>query len=221
MEEIKETEEEVIKLELISQETIAEKISQIGMAISEDFKGKDLVLLCVLKGAKPFCTSLTEKLTIPHTVEGIKVSSYEDTQSNGKPTIKLDHELDIDGKDVLVVEDIIDTGHSLAALVNNYIPAKYKPASVSVAVLLDKPDRRVDFSVTPAYTGFIIPNLFVIGFGMDYKERFREDPDISVKVDELTEEVKESVRQHAEEIKAQLNNPVRTKPDIKQKGYTN
>ena len=167
--------EEVVTL--IDEETLKARIDEIAKAISRDYKGRDLVMVCILKGAAPFFTHLCERIEgVNITQEYMKVTSYENrTESNGKPIIEFQTKMDIEGKDVLVVEDIIDSGHSLDFVVNTHLPLK-NPKSVETAVMLDKPDRRVNFGVVPKYTGFTIPDLWVAGKGLDDDEKYRELP---------------------------------------------
>ncbi len=186
---------------LISKETINKRIEQIADAINNDYKDKEPVLICTLKGAVPFCTDLGKKLSIKcSSVEYIKVSSYIGEKSNGKPKI-IQTKLDIEGKDVIVVEDIIDTGYTLDALINDYLK-KLNPKSIEVCVLLDKASKREDDNIKPKYTGFIIPDRFVIGYGLDKDEDYRILPEIKC----ITNEFDNSLENDRKDIINQLDN---------------
>lgn len=188
---------------LISEDTIAKRINKIANAINNDYKDKEPVLLCTLKGAVPFCTDLGKKLNIKcSSVEYIKVSSYIGEKSNGKPKVTSTN-LDIKGKDVIVVEDIIDTGYTLDTLVNDYL-MKLDPKSVEVCVLLDKASKREDDNIKPKYTGFIIPDRFVIGYGLDKDEDYRILPEIKC----VTNEKDTTLEQDIKDIESQVDLPV-------------
>ena len=188
---------------LIDADTIAKKIDQIANAINNDYKDKEPVLICTLKGAVPFCTDLGKKLNIKcSSVEYIKVSSYIGEKSNGKPKV-TSTKLDIKGKDVIVVEDIIDTGYTLDTLVNDYL-MELEPNSVEVCVLLDKESKREDDNIKPRYTGFVIPDRFVIGYGLDKDEDYRILPDIKC----VTNELDDTLDKDYQDILKQLDRPV-------------
>jgi hypoxanthine phosphoribosyltransferase len=156
---------------LISEEELQRRIAELGREISEDYEGLDPLLVCVLKGGYVFLADLTRHLTIRHEIDFMAVSSYGDsTLTSGVVRILKDLESDISGRHVLLVEDIIDTGHTLAYLLENL--RVRQPASLNVCSLLNKPARReVDLEV--AYQGFVIPNEFVVGYGLDYGENYR------------------------------------------------
>lgn len=156
---------------LISKEEIETKLKEMGKQISQDYKGKDLLLIGVLKGAFIFLADLMRNIDIPVEVDFMAVSSYgSSTESSGVVRILKDLESDIKGKDVLVVEDIIDTGLTLSYLIHNL---KSRGAeSVSVCTLLDKPDRR-KAEVGLKYKGFDIPDKFIVGYGLDYAQKYR------------------------------------------------
>lgn len=168
---------------LISEEELAAKVEELGRRISEDYAGKDLLIVCILKGAVIFCADLVRHITIPVTLDFMAVSSYGDsTQSSGAVMILKDLESNIAGKHVLIVEDIVDTGLTLKYLVEN-LKAR-RPLSVKVCTLLDKPDRRkVDVQVD--YKGFVIPDAFVVGYGLDYAEKYRHLPSVCILKPEL------------------------------------
>lgn len=157
---------------LISEEEIEQKLNEMSAQITEDFKGKTITLICVLKGGVMFMVDLARKLTQPVELDFLDISSYGNgTVSTG--VIKIDKDLEnaITGKDVLLVEDIIDSGRTLSLLYKHLMAQK--PASLKICTLLDKPDRRVVFDVTPDYTAFRIPDEFVVGYGLDYAQRYR------------------------------------------------
>jgi len=163
---------------LISQEQVEERISQMAETINKDYEGKTVHLIGILKGSVFFICELAKRLTIPVTMDFMSVSSYgSGTRSTG--VVKLIKDLDdpIMGKDVLVVEDIIDSGHTLSYLLKNLCDRK--PASIRLCTLLDKPDRR-EVDVDVDYQGFVIPDEFVIGYGLDYDQRYRNLPYIGV-----------------------------------------
>jgi len=161
---------------LYSQEVIAERVRELADRISRDLEGKDVVLIGVLKGAFIFLADLVRSLTIPHTVDFVRLASYgSGTVSSGEITISKDLETDIEGKAVVIVEDIIDTGESMAFLQERL--RKRNPASVQICVLIDKAERR-EKTVTADYVGFALDEGFIVGYGLDFDERFRFLPDI-------------------------------------------
>lgn len=160
-----------IKEVLISKEEIEAKLKEMGTQISKDYEGKDLLLIGVLKGAFIFLADLMRTIDIPVEVDFMAVSSYgSSTESSGVVRILKDLDAEIEGKDVLVVEDIIDTGLTLSYLIGNL---KSRGAnSVSVCTLLDKPERR-KADVGLKYKGFDIPDKFIVGYGLDYAQKYR------------------------------------------------
>ncbi|MCI6767900.1 hypoxanthine phosphoribosyltransferase [Porcincola intestinalis] len=163
---------------LIPEDKVEERISQLAEEISRDYAGKTVHLIGILKGSVFFVCELAKRLTIPVTMDFMSVSSYGlGTRSTG--VVKLIKDLDdsIMDKDVLVVEDIIDSGHTLSYLLKNL--QSRKPASIKLCTLLDKPDRR-ECEVYVDYQGFQIPDEFVIGYGLDYDQRYRNLPYIGV-----------------------------------------
>ena len=156
---------------LISQQELQRRIAELGAQISTDYDGLDPLLLCVLKGGYVFLADLTRALTIPHSVDFMAVSSYgANTESSGVVRILKDLDVDISGRHVLIVEDIIDTGFTLTYLLDNL--RVRNPASLRLCTLLNKPSRReVDLEID--YVGFVIPNEFVVGYGLDYGENYR------------------------------------------------
>jgi len=163
---------------LIDGETLRSRIVELGAAISADYEGRDLLLVGVLKGAIFFISDLMRELTVPCEVDFMAISSYgAATDSSGVVRILKDLEINISGRDVLVVEDIIDSGLTLSYL-RRTLGAR-KPASLEICTLLTKPERR-EVEVPVRYVGFEIPNRFVIGYGLDFAERYRNLPYIGV-----------------------------------------
>jgi hypoxanthine phosphoribosyltransferase len=163
---------------LISEDLIADRVGELAAQIDEDYRAQgDLILVGVLKGSFVFLADLARRLTIPHRVEFIAVSSYGDRESEDPGAVRLilDVRHDIGGKHVIVVEDIVDTGHTLSYLVRLFNARL--PASLRTCTLLRKPDRaQVEVSID--YLGFDIPDVWVVGYGLDYAERFRTLPRI-------------------------------------------
>ena len=164
--------------ELISEEDVAKKIAEMGAQISKDYEGESVYLLCILKGGVFFTTELAKHITVPVNIDFMSVSSYGgETTSSGIVRIVKDLDTPIEGKNVLIAEDIIDTGRTLAYLMAHL--KQRKPKSLKLCTLLDKPDRRVS-DVTVDYTGFEIPDEFVVGYGLDYDQRYRNLPYVGV-----------------------------------------
>lgn len=163
---------------LISEEELAFRVEELGRAITEDYAGEELVIICVLKGAFMFCSDLMKKIQLPVKLEFLQLSSYgEGTVSSGNVKTEMDLSGSIKGKNVLVVEDIVDTGQTITTL--NKLLAIRDPKSVKLASLLFKPSRNTH-PVTIDYLGFEIEDKFVIGYGLDYAGRYREVPYIGV-----------------------------------------
>lgn len=160
---------------LISKEAIEKKVEELGRAISMDYAGKNLTLVCVLKGAFIFAADLSRKITVPLEMEFVDVSSYK---KGIKPSSDIEMVLDtqepLEGKDVLLVEDIADTGRSIYFIKKRIL--EKNPASFRLCALLDKPDARIMPDISPDYYGFIIPNKFVVGYGLDYAQKHRNLP---------------------------------------------
>ena len=159
---------------LFSEETVNKRIRELGEEITRDYKGKSLHLICILKGGSFFMCELAKRIDLDVTIDFMSVSSYgANTQSSGVVRIIKDLDESIDGRDVIVVEDIIDSGHTL-----NYLLELLKdrnPNSLKLCTLLDKPDRRV-VDVKVDYTGYQIPDTFVVGYGLDYDQKYRTLP---------------------------------------------
>ena len=163
---------------LIDEHTLRARVAELGVEISTDYAGKDILLVGVLKGAVFFMADLMRHLSIPCEVDFMAISSYgASTDSSGVVRILKDLDINIDGRHVLVVEDIIDSGLTLSYLMRT-LEAR-SPASLEICALLTKPDRR-EMKVPVRYTGFEIPNEFVIGYGLDYAERYRNLPYVGV-----------------------------------------
>ncbi|MBZ4666371.1 hypoxanthine phosphoribosyltransferase [Mahella sp.] len=170
--------EEILERVLLDEEQIKKRIRELGRDITEDYKNKDLLMIGVLKGAIVFFSDLIRAIDLPLTTDFIAVSSYgSSTKSSGIVRILKDLDESVEGKDILIVEDIIDTGLTLHYLVDNIITRN--PSSVKICCLLDKPDKRLT-EVDVDYIGFTIPDEFVVGYGLDYNERYRNLPNISV-----------------------------------------
>ena len=163
---------------LIEEETLAARVAELGAEVSADYEGRDLLLIGVLKGAVFFMADLMRHLTVACEVDFMAISSYGDaTDSSGIVRILKDLDISIDGRDVLVVEDIIDSGLTLSYLMRNL--ESREPASLEVCALLTKPARR-EIDVPVRYVGFEIPNKFVVGYGLDFAERYRNLPYVGV-----------------------------------------
>ena len=163
---------------LIDEDVLQRRIAELGDEISADYHGRDLLLLGVLKGAVFFMSDLMRRLTIPCEIDFMAISSYgAATDSSGIVRILKDLDLNIEGRHVLVVEDIIDSGLTLSYLMR--MLESREPASLEICALLTKPERR-EIDVDVRYTGFEIPNRFVIGYGLDFAERYRNLPYVAV-----------------------------------------
>jgi len=163
---------------MIEEDVVDKRINEIAEQINRDYAGKQIHLICVLKGGVFFMCELAKRITVPVSMDFMKISSYgSSTESSG--VVKLEKDLDesITGKDILVVEDIIDSGRSLSHLLELF--SHRKPNSIKLCTLLDKPDRRV-VPVHVDYTCFTIPDEFVVGYGLDYDQKYRNLPYIGV-----------------------------------------
>lgn len=163
---------------LLSEEEIAAKVAEIGKKISEDYEGKDPIIISVLKGSFMFMADLVRAITIPCTVDFMSVSSYgSGTSSSGEVKIVKDFDNSIENRHVIIVEDILDSGRTL-----NYLMKTLKArgaASLALCTFLDKPERRV-VPVEVAYSGFRVPDSFIVGYGLDYDQRYRNLPYVGV-----------------------------------------
>ena len=169
--------ERAIEKVLISAEEIERHVAEVGMKISEDFAGKDPIFVGVLKGCFIFMADLMRHVTIDCSMDFMAVSSYKETTSTGAVKINKDLNEDIEGRHLILVEDILDSGVTLNYL-KNYLMVR-KPASISIVTLMDKPARR-KADVYADYSCFDIPDAFVVGYGLDYNERYRNLPYIGV-----------------------------------------
>ncbi|NLK23876.1 MAG: hypoxanthine phosphoribosyltransferase [Clostridiales bacterium] len=167
-----------IKEVLLSEEDVLEISRKLGSKISEDYKGKDLLVIGILKGAVLFTSDLLKNISIPCQIDFMAASSYGNSaESSGVVKIKKDVDCDVAGKDVLIVEDIVDTGITLKYIIGEL--KKRKVNSVEVVALLDKPEgRKTD--VKAKYIGFKMPNEFLVGYGLDYAEKYRNLPYIGI-----------------------------------------
>ena len=173
---------------LLTQEQIAERVGELGRQISSDYEGKDLLLVGILKGAFVFLADLIRNISIPVTIDFVAISSYRSsTELGGIVKVVKDLDCDVEGKDVLIVEDIVDTGWTLkmSYLADNLFARK--AASVRVCTLLDKPDRR-QVELDLDYVGFVIPNKFVVGYGLDFNGLHRNLPYIGILKEETQRE---------------------------------
>jgi hypoxanthine phosphoribosyltransferase len=168
---------------LITYEQIREKTEELGRQITEDYEGKDLLLICVLKGGLMFLADLMREIQLPVEIDFMAVSSYGDaTESSGVVRILMDLDQNVQGRHVLIVEDIIDTGRTLNYIIDNL--RTRGPASIKVCTLLNKPSRRV-LDIPLDYLGFTIPDRFVVGYGLDYGQIYRNLPFVGVLKPEL------------------------------------
>ena len=157
---------------LLSEEEVNKRISEVAEQITRDYQGKEIHLICILKGGVFFTCELAKRLDLPVTLDFMSVSSYgNDTKSSGVVRIVKDLDEPLAGKDVLIVEDIIDSGRTLSYLIE--VLKQRGPKSIRLCTLLDKPERRVKKQVTVDYTCFTIPDEFVVGYGLDYDQKYR------------------------------------------------
>jgi hypoxanthine phosphoribosyltransferase len=163
---------------MMTEEEVDRKIKEIGLLISRDYEGRDVHLICILKGASFFACELAKRIEVPVTIDFMSVSSYGGgTESSGYVKIIKDLDAPIEGKNVIVIEDIIDSGRTLSHLME--LLKSRNPESLELCALLDKPERRV-VEVDVKYIGFQVPDLFVVGYGLDYDQKYRNLPYIGV-----------------------------------------
>jgi len=175
--------EDIIKDILIKEDEIQKRIKELGKEITNDYKGKDLVVIGILKGAVIFMAELVKSIELPITLDFMSVSSYgKSSISTGEVRIIKDLDFSVEGKDLLIVEDIIDTGLTLNYLTE--LLEKRGANSVKICTLLDKPDRRT-VGVKVDYLGFEVPDEFIVGYGLDYAEHYRNLPFIGTLKEEL------------------------------------
>lgn len=173
-----------IKEVIISEEELQQICQRLGKQISEDYKDKNLLLVSVLKGSVVFMADLMRNITIPCNIDFMSVSSYDGTKTTGNVKIKLDLDINLAGYDLLLVEDILDSGvtlHSLRGMLS-----LRNPKSIKICTLFDKPDRRIA-SIKADYIGTRVPDEFIVGYGLDYEERYRNLPYIGVLKPEVYE----------------------------------
>lgn len=171
--------ENSIEKVLLSKEQIEAKVQEMAAALSQEYAGKDPVFVGVLKGVVMFFADMVRNITIPCEIDFMCISSYGGTNSTGNIAVKKDLSVDIKGRHVVILEDIYDTGRSLD-FTYQYLLSK-EPASLKICTLLDKPERRVDgITLKPEYVGFTIANEFVVGYGLDFNEHYRNLPYIGV-----------------------------------------
>ena len=164
---------------LLTEEEVNKKISEVAAQINKDYEGKEVHLICILKGGVFFTCELAKRLTIPVSLDFMSVSSYgSDTKSSGVVKIIKDLDEPLEGKNVIIVEDIIDSGRTLAYLIE--VLKQRNPKNIELCTLLDKPERRVKKQVQVKYTCFTIPDVFVVGYGLDYDQKYRNLPYIGV-----------------------------------------
>lgn len=183
-------EKDVAKI-LITRDQLQTRTAELGGAISRDYAGKELLLVCILKGSVLFLSDLIRAIRIPHAIDFMAISSYGGTrtESSGVVRILMDLNTSIENRNVLIVEDIIDTGRTLAYITENL--RTRNPASLRICTLLNKPSRR-EVNVPLDYVGFDIPNEFVVGYGLDYNEIYRNLPFVGVLKPELYRQPSES-----------------------------
>lgn len=167
---------------LFTHDQIVERCADIGKRITQDYQGKQVILVGLLKGSIPFFAELSQHIALDVEFDFMAVSSYEGTESTGNVLVKKDLSNDIKGKDIIIVEDILDTGKTLHTV--RAMLLEKGAASVEIATLLNKQERRV-YPITAKYIGFEIPNAFVIGYGMDYNENYRNLPYVGVLKEEV------------------------------------
>ena len=163
-----------IKEIIFTEEMIQKRVAELGAELSKDYAGKSPVLIGILKGCFMFLADLSRKIDLDCEIRFLTASSYGfSSVSSGKVNIDKEIDFDVKDKDVIIVEDILDSGITLTAL--RALVAKHKPASLKICTMLDKPERR-QLPIVPEYTGFVCPNEFVVGYGLDYGEKYRNLP---------------------------------------------
>ena len=171
--------ENMIQEVLLTEEQIQARIDQLGQILTEEYKDKNPIVVGVLKGVVVFYADMIRKIRVPCQMDFMWISSYEGTQSTGNMVVKRDVSADIRGRHVLILEDIYDTGNSLD-FVYRHLMAK-EPASVKICTLLDKPERRKPgINLKADFVGFEIPNAFVVGYGLDFNEQYRNLPYVGI-----------------------------------------
>ncbi len=162
----------------LTEEQLNKRIAEIGAEITRRFAGEAVYMVCILKGSVFFATELAKRIALPMTIDFMSVSSYgAQTRSSGVVNVKKDLEHSIEGENVIMVEDIVDSGHTLSRLMS--LLESRNPKTLTICTLLDKPERRVVSGLKVDYTGFVIPDKFAVGFGLDYDQRYRNLPYIA------------------------------------------
>ena len=179
--------EKYIQRVLLTEEQIQAKVQELGEILSREYADKDPIFVGVLKGVVVFYADMVRKITVPCQFDFMWISSYSGTESTGSMVVKRDVSADIKGRHVVILEDIYDTGNSLNFTYNHLLSKE--PASLKICTLLDKPERRNPaVTLVPDYVGFTIPNEFVVGYGLDYNERYRNLPFVGVLKEEVYEQ---------------------------------
>jgi hypoxanthine phosphoribosyltransferase len=164
---------------LLTEEQIKQKIQELGKILSAEYAGKDPVFVGVMKGVVIFYADMVRQITVPCQFDFMWISSYQGTESTGKMVVKRDVSADLKGRHVVILEDIYDTGNSLSYTYQHLLSKE--PASLKICTLLDKPERRAPgVTLVPDYVGFTIPNEFVVGYGLDFNEHYRNLPYVGV-----------------------------------------
>ncbi len=170
---------EMIEKVLLSEEVLQKRVAELAQELSEKYAGKDPVFVGVLKGVVVFFGDMMKRINIPCQIDFMWISSYQGTSTSGNMLVKRDVSVDIKGRHVVILEDIFDTGRSLEFTYKHLLSKE--PASLEICTLLDKPERReAGITVKPAYTGFVVPNEFVVGYGLDFNEHYRNLPFVGV-----------------------------------------
>lgn len=171
---------------LISEEQIRNRVKELGAALSKEYAGKNPLFVGVLKGVVIFFSDIVRQVTVPCEFDFMWISSYQNTTSTGNMIVKRDVSAEVKGRHVVILEDVFDTGNSLDFTYRHLLSKE--PASIAICTFLDKPARRdPKVRLQPEYTGFVIPNKFVVGYGMDYNERYRNLPYIGILKPEVYE----------------------------------
>ena len=171
---------------LLSEEQIRQKVAELGKILSEEYADKDPVFVGVMKGVVVFYADMVRQITVPCQFEFMWISSYQGAESTGKMIVKRDVSVDLKGRHVVILEDIFDTGNSLTYTYQHLLSKE--PASLKICTLLDKPERRAPgVTLVPDYVGFTVPNEFVVGYGLDYNEKYRNLPFVGILKPEVYE----------------------------------
>lgn len=171
--------QDVLSEILIDEKSLQARVKELGEQISSDYQNQELLLICILRGGVPFLVDLSRHITIPHMIDFMAVSSYGigKRESSGSARVTLDLQMDILDKNVILVEDIVDSGHTISSVLN--MLETRQPKTLKICALLDKPERR-EAEVPIHYLGFTIPNKFVFGYGLDLDEYYRNLPFVGV-----------------------------------------